>query len=153
MLRHMPASRAEVMANIRTIQEAIRSAAERAGRDPATVELVAAAKTVPAEPIAWAAEAGVRSIGHNYVRELRSARATLPDLHVRWHYIGALQAGTAHQVADAADVVQTVGGERAAPPRARPAAPSPRLLPGLVRVELPRGRARLPPARAPPPAA
>src|SRR5256885_11709648 len=128
MLRHMPASRAEVMANIRTIQEAIRSAAERAGRDPATVELVAAAKTVPAEPIAWAAEAGVRSIGHNYVRELRSARATLPDLHVRWHYIGALQAGTAHQVADAADVVQTVGGGRGPrpPPPARPRPPGAR---------------------------
>ena len=43
-----------------------------------------------------------------------ASREALPDLEVRWHYIGALQGGTAHQVADAADVVQTVGGERAA---------------------------------------
>ena len=45
----MPASRDEVTANLRAIREAIRSAAERAGRDPAAVELVAAAKTVPPE--------------------------------------------------------------------------------------------------------
>ena len=145
----MPASRAEVMANIRTIQEAIRSAAERAGRDPATVELVAAAKTVPAEPIAWAAEAGVRSVAHNYVRELRSSRAMLPDLHVRWHYIGALQAGTAHLVADAADVVQTVGGERAARRLAGRAARSGRVLDVLIEVDFTGARSGVPPERAP----
>jgi len=114
MLRHMPASRDEIEANLREIRETIRGAAERAGGDPEGVELVSAAKTVPPEPIRWVVEAGVRSIGHNYVRELQASRAALPDLDVRWHYIGALQGGTAQQVADAADVVQTVAGERAA---------------------------------------
>ena len=85
MLRHMPASRDEIEANLQEIREAIRGAAERAGRDPAGVELVAAAKTVPPEPIRWVGEAGVRSVGHNYVRELRTSRAALPDLDVRWH--------------------------------------------------------------------
>jgi len=140
MLRHMPASRDEVTANLRAIREAIRSAAERAGRDPAAVELVAAAKTVPPEPIAWAAEAGVRSIGHNYARELRASRSALPDLDVRWHYIGALQAGTAHQVADAADVVQTVGGR---------AARSGRVLDVLIEVDFTGARSGVPPERAP----
>src|SRR5207244_3558606 len=143
--RHVPASRDEVRTNLRAIRGAIRSAAERAGRDPASVELVAAAKMVSPEPIAWAAEAGVRSIGHNYARELRASRSALPDLDVRWHYIGALQAGTAQQVADAADVVQTVGGERAARRLAgRPARPGP-VLDGLIQGDVTRGRPGGPP--------
>src|SRR5207247_6864251 len=95
------------------------------------------------------AEAGVRSVAHNYVRELRSSRAMLPDLHVRWHYIGALQAGTAHQVADAADVVQTVGGERAARRLAGRAARSGRVLDVLIQVDFTGAPAGLPPGPAP----
>ena len=149
MLRHMQASRDEIEANLGEIREAIRGAAERAGRDPATAELVAAAKTVPPEPIRWVAEAGVRSIGHNYVRELRTSREALPDLDVRWHYIGALQGGTAQRVADAADVVQTVGGERAARRLAGRAARSGRVLDVLIEVDFTGARSGVPPERAP----
>jgi hypothetical protein len=149
MLRHMPASRDEIEANLQEIREAIRGAAERAGRDPAGVELVAAAKTVPPEPIRWVGEAGVRSVGHNYVRELRTSRAALPDLDVRWHYIGALQGGTAQQVADAADVVQTVGGERAARRLAGRAARSGRVLDILIEVDFTGTRSGVPPERVP----
>jgi pyridoxal phosphate enzyme (YggS family) len=145
----MPASRDEIEMNLREIREAIRSAAERAGRDPAGVELVAAAKTVPPEPIRWVVEAGVRSIGHNYVRELRASQEELPALDVRWHYIGALQAGTAHRVADAADVVQTVGGERAARRLAGRAARSGRVLDALIEVDFTGARSGVPPERAP----
>jgi pyridoxal phosphate enzyme (YggS family) len=148
MLRHMPASRDEIEANLQEIREAIRGAAERAGRDPAGVELVAAAKTVPPEPIRWVVEAGVRSIGHNYVRELRASREAL-DLDVRWHYIGALQGGTAPQVADAADVVQTVGGERAARRLAGRAARSGRVLDVLIEVDFTGTRSGVPPERVP----
>ena len=149
MLRHVTVSRDEITTNVLAIQEAIRGAAERAGRDPATIELVAAAKTVPPEPIAWVAEAGVRSIGHNYARELRASRSALPDLDVRWHYIGALQAGTAQQVADAADVVQTVDGERAARRLAGRAARSGRVLDVLIEVDFTGARSGVPPERAP----
>ena len=145
----MPASRDEIQTNLREIKQAIRSAAGRAGRDPAAVELVAAAKTVPPEPIRWVVEAGVRSIGHNYVRELRASREALPDLEVRWHYIGALQGGTAHQVADAADVVQTVGGERAARRLAGRAARSGCVLDVLIEVDFTGARSGVPPERAP----
>ncbi len=149
MLRDMPASRHEVTANVRTVREAIERAAERAGRDPETVELVAAAKTVPPEVIGRVIDAGVRSVGHNYVRELRSSRAALPDPEVRWHYIGALQAGTAHLVADAADIVQTVGGERAARRLAGRAARSGRVLDVLIEVDFTGARSGVAPERAP----
>jgi pyridoxal phosphate enzyme (YggS family) len=149
MLRHMPASRDEIEANLREIREAIREAAERAGRDPASVELVAAAKTVPPEPIRWVVEAGVRSIGHNYVRSSGPRERSLPELDVRWHYIGALQGGTAQQVADAADVVQTVGGERAARRLAGRAARSARVLDVLIEVDFTGTRSGVPPERVP----
>ena len=72
MLRDMPASRHEVTANVRTVREAIERAAERAGRDPETVELVAAAKTVPPEVIGRVIDAGVRSVGQSAPRDRAS---------------------------------------------------------------------------------
>jgi pyridoxal phosphate enzyme (YggS family) len=110
----MHGTRDEVQANLRAIQERIAVAAARDGRDASQVLLVGAAKTVPADAVRWAAEAGLRAVGENYVQELRSVRPALEDLPVRWHYIGALQTSTAHHVADLADVVETAAGERAA---------------------------------------
>jgi len=144
----LPRPRDEIETNLREIREAIRSAAGRAGRDPAGVELVAAAKTVPPDPIRWVVDAGVRSIGHNYVRELRASKEALPGLDARWHYIGALQGGTAQKVADAADVVQTVGAERAARRLAGRAARSGRVLDVLIEVDFTGARSGVPPERA-----
>ena len=56
---------------------------------------------------------------------------------MRWHFIGALQTNTAHHVADLADVVQTVAGERAARRLAGRARPRPgRTLDALIEVDL-----------------
>src|SRR5262245_35506151 len=113
MLRRV-ASIDVIRANAEEIRERISSAAARVGRDPDGVRIVAAAKTVDADRVRWAIRAGVASIGHNYVQELAAARAAIDDPAVRWHYIGALRSGTAARVADLADVVETVAGERAA---------------------------------------
>jgi hypothetical protein len=114
----MHGSREEIEANLHAIESRIAMAAARAGRGPDDVLLVGAAKTVPAEVVGWAMMAGLRAVGENYVQELRQKRPALddvsPERHVRWHYIGALLSGTAHHVADLADVVETVAAERAA---------------------------------------
>ncbi|HSH34253.1 MAG TPA: YggS family pyridoxal phosphate enzyme, partial [Actinomycetota bacterium] len=81
----MPLDRDHVLANLATIRSGIEAACDRAGRDPAEVLLVAAAKRVPAEAVRWAAEAGVSAIGENYVNELREIHDEVPG--VRWHYI------------------------------------------------------------------
>jgi len=114
MLGGVHGTKDEVLTNLAAIRTAIREAAESVGRDPAEVALVAAAKTVPVEPVRWVVEAGVSAIGENYVHELRTMRPALADPAVRWHFIGTLQSSTAHHVADLADVVETVAGERAA---------------------------------------
>ena len=92
--------------NIESVRGRIAAACERSGRDPATVRLVAIGKGVEADAIAWARAAGVDDLGENYVRELRAKRDRIAD--ATWHFVGTLQRGSAHHVAELADVVQTV---------------------------------------------
>jgi pyridoxal phosphate enzyme (YggS family) len=137
------ATRDEILANLAAIRAGIASAAARSHLDPDRVTLVAAAKTLPPPPIAWVVQAGVSSIGHNYVQELRATRAALDLPSARWHYIGTLRSGSAHQVADLADVVETVAGEHAARRLAGRATRSGRQLDVLLEVDLTERRAGL----------
>jgi hypothetical protein len=107
------------------------------------VRLVAAAKTQPVDPIRWVVEAGVTSIGENYVRELRDVHDAVPG--ARWHYIGALQTNTAHHVAALADVVETLSGVRATERLARRAADARRTLDCLIEVDFTGSRAGVAP--------
>jgi PLP dependent protein len=128
-----------VRRNVDEVRSRIAEAADRSGRDAGDVTLVAATKTVEVERIRWAVDAGVRAIGENYVQDLRRKRQEIPG--VAWHFIGTLQSGTASQVADLADVVETVAGERAARRLAGRAARSGRTLDALIEVDLTEGRA------------
>lgn len=69
----------------------IRHTAERVGRSPETVRLVAATKTVPAERIREGLRAGLSLLGENRMQEALSKVALLRDLSPRWHFIGQLQ--------------------------------------------------------------
>lgn len=139
----MAAGRDDVMRNLRTIRSSIARACDRASRDPASVRLVAAAKRQPPEAIRWVVEAGVTSIGENYVRELRDVHDEVPG--ASWHYIGALQTSSAHHVASLADVVETLSGGRAVERLARRAAEAGRTLEGLIEVDFTGERAGVPP--------
>lgn len=74
---------------------------------PPGVELVAAAKTRTAAEILEAVEAGVRTIGENYVQE---AAAVFPAIgrKARWHLIGHLQTNKAKRAVEIFDLVETV---------------------------------------------
>jgi PLP dependent protein len=146
MLRGVALSEDDVARNVSAVREAVAIAASRAGRDPVDVTLVAAAKTVSAQTVGWAIDAGVSSVGHNYLQELREARLALANRAVRWHYIGTLRSGSAHQVADIADVVETVAGEHAARRLAGRAARAGRMVDALVEVDFTKTRSGVPPA-------
>lgn len=83
--------------NLNSIKERIARAAERAGRQAAEVKLVAVTKTVSAQCIREAVEAGVRDIGENRVQEALSKyeklNFSIPTLAevFHWHMIGHLQ--------------------------------------------------------------
>lgn len=131
----MSVTRDHLLANLEAVRAEIAAAARRVDRDPDAITLIAAAKTVPPQVIGWALEAGVRAVGENYVQELRAKVPALAGHDVRWHYIGALQSSTAQHVADLADVVETLAGERAARRLAARAVRRGRRLRALVEVD------------------
>jgi pyridoxal phosphate enzyme (YggS family) len=140
----------DVAARLATIRERIAEAAASVGRDPASIALVAAAKTQPVDVVRAAIAAGVEAVGHNYVQELRLMREALGDEPVRWHFIGTLQSSTAHHVADLADVVETLAGERATRRLAGRAARSGRVIDALLEVDLTERRSGVRPVEVAP---
>jgi PLP dependent protein len=123
-----------ISANVAAVRARIEAACGRVGRDPADVLLVAAAKTQPVAAVRAVVEAGVISVGENYVAELRAIHHQVPE--ARWHYIGALQTNTAHHVAALADVVETISGERATRRLGRRALEAGRTIDALIEVDL-----------------
>jgi PLP dependent protein len=140
MLRRVRPGPQEIAANLATVRARLDDAARDAGRDPSEVRLVVVTKTVAVDAVNDAIAAGAQDIGENYVGELREKRRALRDLDVRWHYIGALMSGTAHHVADNADVVHTLAGDRAVRRLAGRAARAGRTLEGLLEVDFTRER-------------
>jgi len=134
----------EMLRNLQAVRAEIGAACDRAGRHPSEVLLVAAAKSVPAEAVAWVVEAGVTAVGENYVSELRAKRDRVPD--ATWHFIGALQTHTAHHVAALADVVETLAGGRATERLARRSAEGHRTLDGMLEVDFSGERSGVSPA-------
>jgi PLP dependent protein len=86
----------------------IDSAARRAGRDPATVTLLAVSKQHPAEAVRAAAAAGQRHFGENYPQEALAKIESLRDLPLDWHFIGQLQSNKTRDVAQAFQWVHTL---------------------------------------------
>ena len=93
--------------NLLEIRGRIRSAAAAAGRDPASVTLVAVSKTRPAGDVVEACRAGQMVFGENYVQELA---AKLTEVHeaVAWHFIGHLQSNKVKYIAGAVALIHSV---------------------------------------------
>ncbi len=80
-----------VAEKLRMVEARIRAAALRAGRDPASVRLVAVTKTVPVEFVVEAVGAGAKILGENRVQEALSKMDAMRESGVEWHLIGPLQ--------------------------------------------------------------
>jgi hypothetical protein len=91
------------------IQDRIARACGDAGRDPGEVTLVCVSKTVSAEAIREAYQAGARDFGENYGQHLRDKARELADLpDLRWHFIGALQRNKVKYAAGKVALVHSV---------------------------------------------
>jgi pyridoxal phosphate enzyme (YggS family) len=75
-------------------------AALAAGRDPASIALVAVSKRKPAESLRLAATLGVTDFGESYVQEAIPKMDALHDLALNWHFIGSLQSNKTKIVAE-----------------------------------------------------
>ncbi len=94
--------------NVRRVRTRVRQAAERVGRDPLTVRLVAASKTVDAARIRAAIAAGVTILGENYLQETRQKLGQLGRAGVEWHLIGPLQRNKVRYVFDLFDMMHSL---------------------------------------------
>jgi pyridoxal phosphate enzyme (YggS family) len=80
--------------NVESVRGRIAVAAQRAGRDPGSVTLVAVTKRVPADLLMPLA-ALVGDLGENYPQELWRKVERLAGSPLRWHLIGHLQSNKA----------------------------------------------------------
>jgi len=93
------------------MQQRIARAADAAGRDPATIRLLAVSKSMPAEAIRAVHALGQRAFGENYVQEATAKMTALADLPgIEWHLIGPLQRNKARAAAARFAWVQTIDG-------------------------------------------
>jgi len=99
---------------LKSVLARIETAARRAGRDPASVRLLAVSKQQPAAAVAAAAAAGQREFGENYVQEAVAKIEALGDAGLTWHFIGQLQANKTRDVAERFQWVHTLDRERIA---------------------------------------
>ncbi|WP_133861458.1 MULTISPECIES: YggS family pyridoxal phosphate-dependent enzyme [Pseudomonas] len=94
--------------NSATVLERIAAASRTAGRDPATVGLLAVSKTKPAAALREAAAAGLRDFGENYLQEALDKQPALADLPLVWHFIGPIQSNKTRAIACHFDWVHSV---------------------------------------------
>jgi len=79
-----------VRENLGRIRERINEAAAVAGRDPASVEVLAATKYVACEAMGALAEAGIKHVGENRAQDLQAKQEMWGDTF-SWDFIGDLQ--------------------------------------------------------------
>ncbi len=90
------------------IKTRIEKAAQRCGRDPASIRLVAVSKTVPADRVKAAIAAGITMFGESYVQEARTKFNALALYSVSWHFVGRLQSNKAKYAVRLFDLIHSV---------------------------------------------
>lgn len=124
--------------NITALQRRMDKAAREAGRDPASVHLVAVSKKQPPERIRSALEAGQRLFGENRVQEASAhwedikASGAYPDMNL--HLIGPLQTNKVKEAVALFDCIETVDREKLVHMLAREMEKQNRRIPCLIQV-------------------
>jgi pyridoxal phosphate enzyme (YggS family) len=104
---------ADLEQNLRAVRARIDAAARAAGRDPASVRLLAVSKTRPADDVRTLLALGQCDFGESRAQELLAKARQLegmrlPDVPLRWHFVGQLQRNKAAAVARLGAVVHSV---------------------------------------------
>ncbi len=99
---------AALRARLADVRDRLTRAAGRAGRDPASVRLVAISKTFGADEVRVAAECGQFDFGENKIQEALPKMDHTADLPIRWHLVGHLQSNKAKKAGQRFDVVHSV---------------------------------------------
>ncbi|MGH2733605.1 MAG: YggS family pyridoxal phosphate-dependent enzyme [Actinomycetota bacterium] len=92
---------------LRRVREEIAAAAERAGRDPREVRLVAVSKMVSPARMREAMAAGQRDFGENRVQEAVAKYREIGS-EVHWHFVGRLQRNKVRFLTEFVDLIHSV---------------------------------------------
>jgi pyridoxal phosphate enzyme (YggS family) len=97
---------------LQAVDATIYAASKAAGRDGASVKLLAVSKTFPAGAVLEAIAAGQHAFGENYLQEaldkIAAVAAALPSEQVEWHFIGPIQSNKTRPIAASFAWVHTV---------------------------------------------
>jgi pyridoxal phosphate enzyme (YggS family) len=94
-------------ANLATVRQRIEHVCLRAGRDPASVTLVAVSKSQSPESVRGLAEAGQVLFGENRIQEAK-AKIPLCASHLHWHMIGHLQSNKSRDAVHWFEMIESV---------------------------------------------
>ncbi len=97
-----------VAQRLESVRNRVARAAERAGRDPASVLLLAVTKGHPVAAVTIAAQLGLHDIGESRVQEAQTKRASYAGELLSWHMVGHLQRNKARVAAGLFDTVHSV---------------------------------------------
>jgi len=104
-----------IVENVARVRERIAAAAQRAGRNPEEITLMAVSKTFPVGRIREAYAAGLRVFGENRVQEFADKAGSLHDFaDAEWHLIGHLQSNKTAKAAELFGAVDSVDSVRLA---------------------------------------
>jgi hypothetical protein len=98
----------DILSRKASLDQSIASAAERVGRRPEDIQLLAVSKTQPAHTIRSLAMLGQHAFGENYLQEATTKIDSLADVDIEWHFIGQLQRNKTRIVAENFDWVQSI---------------------------------------------
>lgn len=93
-----------ITSNLQQVWQDVNLATAQAGRDPASVSLLAVSKTFGPEAVIEAAGAGQTAFGENYLQEAidkqQAVHTVRPDLVLEWHFIGPIQSNKTRPIAE-----------------------------------------------------
>ena len=98
----------DIIFNLKQVHDRIENACKLSGRDVSGVQLLLAVKTVPAERIRIAIEAGENLIGENKMQEFRDKDSELNDLKIERHFIGHLQTNKVKDILKYVSCIQSL---------------------------------------------
>lgn len=104
----------DIAENVRVIRERIQDAAEKAGRKPDEVQLMAVTKTVPADRVNQALEAGIQLLGENRVQECCEKYQNYACNANAIHFIGHLQTNKIRDIIEKVGMIESVDSIRLA---------------------------------------
>src|SRR6266536_2656059 len=93
--------------NLLSVRRRIEAACRRAGRDAASVQLLAVSKGMPPEVVREAVDLGLGLFGENKVQEAR-AKIPLCPSRLHWHMIGHLQSNKCREAVQLFEMIQGV---------------------------------------------